>query len=135
MDSVTVIMGLDDYSWKEGLTATLAAVVANVTVVAISQNLLMTSKEFMPLTYGPVAVFTAVAGVLGLGTWELFKRYRERAQRDYLLLVSVLTLLSYGTVVLATGESGAGMLEVIMLSLTHANAAVVYTAVLLEAKN
>ncbi len=126
-------MALEDYSLKEGLTATMAAVLANLTVVAISQNLLMTNGNFMPLTYGPVAVFTAIAGVLGLGVWELFKRYREQVQRDYLLLVSVVTLLSYATVVFATGESGSGMLEVIMLSLTHANAAVVYTAVLLQA--
>ena len=126
-------MALEDYSLKEGLTATMAAVLANLTVVAISQNLLMTNGNFMPLTYGPVAIFTAIAGVLGFGVWELFKKYREQAQRDYLLLVSVVTLLSYATVIFATGESGSGMLEVIMLSLTHANAAVVYTAVLLEA--
>ena len=126
-------MALQDYSLKEGLTATLAAVLANLTVVAISQNLLMTSGEFMPLTYGPVALFTAIAGVLGFGVWELFKKYRKEYQRDYLLLVSVVTLLSYATVIFATGEPGSGMLEVIMLSLTHANAAVVYTAVLLQA--
>lgn len=86
----------------------------------------------MPLTFGPAAVFTAIAGILGLGIWELFKRYREQYQRDYLLLVSTVTLLSYATVVFATEQPGAGMKEVIMLSLTHANAAVVYTAVLLE---
>jgi H+/Cl- antiporter ClcA len=124
---------MEDYSLKEGLTATLSAVVANLTVVAISQNLLMTSGEFMPLTYGPVAAFTATAGVLGFGVWEFFKRYREQYQRDYLLLVSVVTLLSYATVIFATEQAGAGMREVIMLSLTHGNAAVVYTAVLLEA--
>ncbi|EHK01895.1 hypothetical protein HRED_06502 [Candidatus Haloredivivus sp. G17] len=50
-----------------------------------------------------------------------------------MLLVSVVTLLSYATVVFATEQPGAGMKEVVMLSLTHANAAVVYTAVLLEA--
>ncbi|EHK01561.1 hypothetical protein HRED_07956 [Candidatus Haloredivivus sp. G17] len=50
-----------------------------------------------------------------------------------MLLVSVVTLLSYATVVLSTEQPGAGMKEVVMLSLTHANAAVVYTAVLLEA--
>ena len=127
-------MALEDYSLKEGLTATMAAVLANLTVVAISQNLLMTNGNFMPLTYGPVAIFTAIAGVLGFGVWELFKKYREQYQRDYLLLVSVVTLLSYATVIFATGESGSGMLEVIMLSLTHANAAVVYTAVLLQAE-
>ena len=126
-------MALEDYSLKEGLTATMAAVLANLTVVAISQNLLMTSREFMPLTYGPVAVFTAIAGVLGLGVWELFKRYREKAQRDYLLLASIVTLLSYATVIFATEQPGAEMLEALMLSLTHANAAVVYTAVLLKA--
>ena len=126
-------MALEDYSLKEGLTAALSAVLANLTVVAISQNLLMTNGNFMPLTYGPVAAFTATAGVLGFGVWEFFKRYREQYQRDYLLLVSIVTLLSYATVIFATGESESGMLEVIMLSLTHANAAVVYTAVLLEA--
>lgn len=126
-------MAFEDYSLKEGLTATLAAVLANLTVVVISQNMLMTNGEFMPLTFGPVAVFTAIAGVLGFGAWELFKRYREKSQRDYMLLVSVVALLSYATVVFATEQPGAGMKEVIMLSLTHANAAVVYTAVLLEA--
>ncbi|EHK01560.1 hypothetical protein HRED_07951 [Candidatus Haloredivivus sp. G17] len=74
-------MAFEDYSLKEGLTATLAAVLANLTVVAISQNLLMTNGEFMPLTFGPVAVFTAIAGVLGFGAWgfskDIEKKHRE----------------------------------------------------------
>jgi len=124
-------MVLDDYSLKEGLTATGAAVIANVTVVAIAQNLLMTDTAFMPLTYGPVAVFTAFTGLTGFGLWEAFKRFRERPYRDYLLTASAVMLLSFSSVIFAVEQPGAGMNEVIMLSLTHANAAVVFTAVLL----
>lgn len=122
---------LDDYSLKEGVTAAFAAALANATVVAISQNLLETSTEFMPLTYGPVITFTVVAGLLGLVVWEVFKSKRDESVRDYLLTAAVVTLLSFGTVLFAVEESGAGMEEVIMLSLTHANAAVVFTATLL----
>jgi H+/Cl- antiporter ClcA len=124
-------MVLEDYSVKEGLTAIIAAVFGNTVVVALSQMVLGTSKDFMPLTYGPVMVFTAAAGLVGFVIWEFFKRYREHEVRDYLLKVSVITLLSFATVVFATEQPNAGMIEVVMLSLTHANAAVVFTATLL----
>lgn len=126
-------MVLDDYSVKEGLTAIIAAVLGNGVVVAVSQMVLGTSKEFIPLTYGPVVVFTALAGLVGVIVWEFFKKHREHEVRDYLLKVSVITLLSFAAIVFATEQPNAGMLEVVMLSLAHANAAVVFTATLLAA--
>ena len=49
-------MDLDDYSWKNGLSAVIAAVFANSVLVALSQNMLETSTEFEPLTFGPIVV-------------------------------------------------------------------------------
>ena len=55
------VMDLDDYSWKNGLSAVIAAVFANSVLVALSQNMLETSTEFEPLTFGPIVfMLTAI---------------------------------------------------------------------------
>lgn len=125
-------MDLDDYSWKNGLSAVFAAVFANSVLVALSQNMLETSTEFEPLTFGPIVFITAIAGIGGYITWELLNKYRTKPVKDLLRISTLVLVLSFGTVLFATGEPGAGMTEIAMLSLSHVLAAAVFVGTLLE---
>ena len=94
--------------------------------------MLETSTEFEPLTFGPIVFITAIAGIGGYITWELLNKYRTKPVKDLLRISTLVLVLSFGTVLFATGEPGAGMTEIAMLSLSHVLAAAVFVGVLLE---
>lgn len=121
-----------DFDYRKPLLTVVGAVLANLTVVGYSQSILGTNPGFQPLTYGAVGVFTAISAVGGWIVLELKKKHMERPYENFLKLSGFVLIASFATVLYATKEPGAGMVEITMLSLTHVVAAVSVVGVLLK---
>lgn len=121
-----------DFDYRRPLLTVVGAVLANLAVVGYSQTVLGTDPGFQPLTYGAVGVVTAIAAVGGWIVLELKKKHMDRPYENFLKLSSFVLIASFATVLYATEEPSAGMVEIAMLSLTHVVAAVSVVGVLLK---
>ncbi len=125
-------MDLDNLDYRKPLITVIGAVIANLAVVAYAIEIVGTSPEFQPLTYGAVAFVTAISGI---GAWlvlELKKQYVENPYEKFLKVASFVLIASWVTILYAVEEPGAGMNEIAMLSLTHVVAAVTTVSILLK---
>ncbi len=122
-----------EFDWRKPVAAATAAVLANLLVVVYSIEILSTSTQFMPLTYGPVALFTAIGALGGYVVFEILKTYSEKPYENFLYVAATVMIFSFVTVIYeAPTEAGAGMEEIAMLSLTHVVAAVFTVGVILK---
>jgi len=124
---------LMNVNYKQLAYTALIAVAANISVVAFSQEILGTSAEFEPLSYGPVAVLTLVSAIGAYGILELKKKHMDNPYEAFMGLSSGVLILSFVPVLfVAPEEAGAGAVEVGALSLTHVVAAVAIVGTLLK---
>ena len=77
-----------------GALAGAAAVVANLVVSAVARGPLGASDEFVPLTAGPVVMWTLVGAVVGAVGWRLVVTRSARSRAVLTSLVPTVLVLS-----------------------------------------
>jgi len=122
-----------ELNYKQLAYTAVIAVVANLAIVAFSQEIIGTSPEFEPLTYGPVATLTLLSAIGAYGVLELKKKHMDNPYEAFMGLSAGVLILSFiPVIVVAPEEAGAGAVEVAALSLTHVVAAVAIVGTLLK---
>ena len=78
-----------------GALAGVAAAALNLVVSAVARGPLGTSDEFVPLTPGPVVMWTVLGAVIGALGWRLVVRTSSRSRAVLTRLVPTVLLLSF----------------------------------------
>ncbi len=116
---------------KTGAVAGVLAAVVNVAVSAIARGPFDASDEFVPLTPGPIVMWTILGAVIGALGWRLIVSKKADSRALLAKLVPTVLVLSFlpDLALLATdtmpGQSTAGVLALMVMHLL--TAAVVVT--------
>ena len=113
--------------WRVGLLAIAAAAVANAVVWAIARALFNIPDEFMPLAnVGPAIVFTGLFLLVGLAVFALVVRFTRRPITWFRRIAVAAFLLSFLTLIGASGQDGATTPGLVTLGVMHVVAFVVF---------
>ena len=116
---------------KTGAAAGAIAAVANVAVSAIARGPFDASDEFVPLTPGPIVLWTIVGAVIGAIGWRLIVTKKANSRALLAKLVPTVLVLSFlpDLALLATdtmpGQSTTGVVALMVMHVL--TAAVVVT--------
>ncbi|MBI4940048.1 MAG: hypothetical protein HY830_04810 [Actinobacteria bacterium] len=115
-----------------GAAAGAVAAASNLAVSALARGPLGASDDFVPLTAGPVVLWTVVGAVVGAVGWRLVVTRSARARAVLAVLVPAVLVLSLvpDVALLVTGSTpGQTTTAVVALMVMHVlTAAVVVTA-------
>jgi len=106
---------------KTGAAAGVLAAVVNVVVSAIARGPFDASDEFVPLTPGPIVMWTVVGAVVGAVCWRLIVSKKADSRALLAKLVPTVLVLSFlpDLALLATdtmpGQSTAGVLALMAM--------------------
>ncbi len=115
--------------WGRALVAVVGAILANLTVLAVGL-ITVGAGGFDPFAVPPVAISSGV-GALGGVVYGLFRRlFGEAADRRFIIVAVVVTLLSFVTLPQAATFDGATTARLAVLGTMHVVAAVVVVAAL-----
>ncbi len=106
---------------KTGAVAGVIAAIANVAVSAIARGPFDASDDFVPLTPGPIVMWTIVGAVIGALGWRLIVNKKANSRALLAKLVPTVLVLSFlpDLALLATdtmhGQSTTGVLALMVM--------------------
>ena len=115
---------------RTGVLAGVIAGVANLVISAIARGPLESSDDFVPLTPGPVVVWTILGAVIGAVGWRLVVNRSDGSRALLTALVPTVLVLSFipDVALLATdsvaGQTTAGVVALIVMHVVTAVIAV-----------
>jgi len=115
---------------KTGAAAGVIAAIANVAVSALVRGPFDASDEFVPLTPGPIVLWTTVGAIIGAIGWRLIVTKRTNSGALLARLVPTVLVLSFlpDLALLATdtmpGQTTAGVLALMVMHVLTAVIAV-----------
>jgi len=116
--------------WGRALVAVVGAILANLTVLAVGL-ITVGAGGFDPFAVPPVAISTGVGALGGVVVYGLFRRlFGEAADRRFIIVAAVVTLLSFVTLPQAATFDGATTARLAVLGTMHVVAAVVVVVAL-----
>ncbi|MDG5775586.1 DUF6069 family protein [Haloarculaceae archaeon H-GB2-1] len=117
---------------RRGVVALVLAVVANLVVTAVGRTAAI-APEFPPLSYRPVALFTALGVVGAVVVYALLRRVTARPDRNFAVVAAVVLVVSLvPDVTFAPTLPGATTAGIGALMLMHVLTAVICVAVLTD---
>ncbi len=111
---------------KTGAVAGVLAAIVNVAVSAVARGPFDASDEFVPLTPGPIVMWTILGAVIGALGWRLIVTKKANSRALLTKLVPTVLVLSFlpDLALLATdtmpGQSTAGVLALMVMHLLTA---------------
>ncbi len=115
---------------KTGAVAGVIAAIANVAVSAIARGPFDASDDFVPLTPGPIVLWTIVGAIIGAIGWRLIVTKKANSRTLLARLVPTVLVLSFlpDLALLATdtmpGQTTAGVLALMVMHVLTAVIAV-----------
>ena len=115
---------------RAGAVAGVVAAVTNVVISTIARGPIGTSDEFVPLTPGPVVMWTMVGAIIGALGWRLVVNRSARSRAVLTTLVPTVLALSFvpDVALLATdsvaGQTTTGVLSLMVMHVVTAVIAV-----------
>ena len=118
---------------RTGAVAGVIAAVTNVVISVIARGPLGARDDFIPLTPGPIVMWTIIGSIIGAVGWRLIVNTSARSRTLLNILVPTVLVLSFipDVVLLATdstaGQTTAGVLALMVMHvITAAIAATAY---------
>lgn len=114
---------------RRGALAVGGAVVANLFVLG-GALVVLSSGGFDPFGVGPVAISSGIGALGATGVYAVLARLRERPDRLFVVLATIVLLLSFATLTEAAALEGATTSRLAVLAFMHIVVAVVSVAAL-----